>query len=483
MKRSILSLLIALAPAISYSGDYVPLLEEGKRWNYSYENIFSNYFIYHTLKVGEDIEIKDKTYKIIYDVSRSSGYALREEDKKVYCVFLDKDTPQLIYDFGKNAGEIVSEEIDHNKRTVVKVHSVDSVKYANHILRRMLVEKEYLVNDKLQKTDKSVWIEGIGSPYGLAMPFATSDSYIRFFSCQVGDQGEIICENEQFWVDGVPDVTHQKTIDGLKYYLYPDTHDAAINSENTWVGEFDLPSEVSYNDETYAVRGMSCNAFRNCSTLTKARIPKSIELVIHTPLADTDASGAISPNFMNPFTGCTSLESIEVDEDNPTMMSVGGVLFNKDGTRLYAYPAGKKAESYVVPEGVTWVGAGAFDSNGYLASLELPESISIICGYAFNGCTLGALVIRGILDSRCIDRFLFYGLNESAKLYVQASEIDRYKDIFPGTILPLDDYQTGIKVPTSSTNEHMPLYNLAGQKVGASHKGIVIQNGKKVITK
>ena len=61
--------------------------------------------------------------------------------------------------------------------------------------------------------------------------------------------------------------------------------------------------------------------------------------------------------------------------------------------------------------------------------------------------------------------------------------MDRYKDIFPGTILLLEDYQTGIKVPTSSTNEHMPLYNLAGQKVSASHKGIVIQNGKKVITK
>ena len=489
MKKNcfLLSLLIGfLLPTMSFGQEYEPLLTEGKIWNYGYDNIFSNNYNFKTLKVGEDFEINGKIYKIISDiVSGSWLYSMREEDKKVYCMFFDKDTPQLIYDFSKNAGEIVSEEINGNSRTIVKVISVDSVKYSNRnrIFRRMLVEKEYLVNDKLQKTDQSVWIEGIGSPYGLAIPFAVSNSYISFYSCWVDYGREVICENEQFWVDGIPIGTHQKTIDGLKYYLYPDTHDAAINRENQWVGEFDIPSVVNYNDETYAVRGMSCQAFSNCSTLTKVRIPSSIEKLIHIPLADTDRTGALSPNYMNPFTGCTALESIEVDEDNPIMKSVGGILFSKDGTKLYAYPGGKKAESYVVPEGVTWIGACAFDSNGYLGSLELPESVFYIGGYAFTGCALGALVIRGIIDGSCINQYLFRGLNESAKLYVQASEMDRYKDLFPGTILPLEDYHSGIQTPTSLQDQSHPIYNLNGQRIAQPKKGIYIQNGKKRVIK
>ena len=163
------------------------------------------------------------------------------------------------------------------------------------------------------------------------------------------------------------------------------------------------------------------------------------------------------PDDMNPFKGCTALESIEVDEDNPALKSVDGILFNKDGSKLYAYPAGKKADSYVVPEDVTWVGMNAF-----------------------NGCTLDALVIRGILDSSCMSQSLFRGLNESAKLYVQSSEMDRYKDIFPGTILPLEDYQSGIQAPTSLTDQSHPIYDLNGQRIDQPKKGIYIQNGKKI---
>jgi hypothetical protein len=163
---------------------------------------------------------------------------------------------------------------------------------------------------------------------------------------------------------------------------------------------------------------------------------------------------------MNPFKGCTSLESIEVDEDNPAMKSIDGVLFNKNISKLYAYPAGKKAGSYVVPESVTWVGMNAF-----------------------NGCTLDALVIRGILDNNCMGQYLFYGLSKSAKLYVQASEMDRYKDIFPGTILPLEKYHTGIQAPTSLQNQSQPIYNLNGIRIDQPKRRLFIQNGKKMIVR
>ena len=42
----------------------------------------------------------------------------------------------------------------------------------------------------------------------------------------------------------------------------------------------------------------------------------------------------------------------------------------------------------------------------------------------------------------------------------------------------------GIKnVQTIEVNEKVPIYNLAGQRVGKDYKGVVIQNGKKFIKK
>ena len=43
--------------------------------------------------------------------------------------------------------------------------------------------------------------------------------------------------------------------------------------------------------------------------------------VIHT-LSDNNTSGAISPDYKNAFMGCTSLETILVDEENPSMKSI-----------------------------------------------------------------------------------------------------------------------------------------------------------------
>ena len=342
------------------------------------------------------------------------------------------------------------------------------------------------------------------------------------------------------------------TIDGLKYYLYPETHEAAIDNGNTWTGELELPSEISYDGETYIVKGIAHMAFRFSKELTRIKIPKTIDQVVHHVLTDDpNIAGEASSDCMNPFDGCTALESIEVEEENPIMRSIGGILFNKDGTRLYACPGGMKAESYAVPDGVTWIGFGAFSSIENLVSIELPASVSELCGGCFGGCSrletvtlpegitylgaymfrdcsslksieipkgvknigeqaffgctslkvidipanvtfigslsfmncsLDALVIRGVLDNRNINRSLFAGMNGQTTLYVETSEIDRYKEVFSGKVLALDEYQTGIQAPTSSQDYAGYIYDLSGRRVqGTPKKGVYIQGGKKKV--
>ena len=136
------------------------------------------------------------------------------------------------------------------------------------------------------------------------------------------------------------DAQEEVTIDGLKYILSTESHLAKIENSNSWTGELDIPEKVTYNNEDYTVIAIDWLAFDFCYTLTKVRIPKTVLLITH--YAGRDAC-------KNPFRGCSNLVSIEVDEDNPAMCSVDGVLFSKDKTQLYCYPAGKKQKRYEIP--------------------------------------------------------------------------------------------------------------------------------------
>ena len=208
MKKIIIIIVLALVPTMSFADDYVPLLEEGKTWKYTHSMPFSEEYYYKSLVVRGDTTINDLTYKKIYDVSSDVyQYALREEEKRVYCMFPNKDVPQLIYDFGKDVGEIVSEEIYNNgisiSKTILRVVGIDAIKYGGRILRRMEVIEEYLENDQVLESSEGIWIEGLGSFCGLVSPVLLPGNNNTFYSCQIGD--EMLGENELFWAKGLTD--------------------------------------------------------------------------------------------------------------------------------------------------------------------------------------------------------------------------------------------------------------------------------------
>ncbi len=105
------------------------------------------------------------------------------------------------------------------------------------------------------------------------------------------------------------------------------------------------------------------------------------------------------------FKRASGLESISVAEDNENYKTYDGVLFNKDMTKLLAYPQNKSGSTYTVPDTVTEIGeyafygnrnlqsinlnnvkrikAHAFDSAHNLKKIELTQSVSEIESYAF----------------------------------------------------------------------------------------------------
>lgn len=70
------------------------------------------------------------------------------------------------------------------------------------------------------------------------------------------------------------------------------------------------------------------------------------------------------------------MQSINVSEGNSNYLSCGGVLFDKSKSVLIKYPDGKKDTSYIIPDGVTSIGDGAFMYCESLKSITIPENVT-----------------------------------------------------------------------------------------------------------
>lgn len=85
------------------------------------------------------------------------------------------------------------------------------------------------------------------------------------------------------------------------------------------------------------------------------------------------------------FERLSNLEAFYVDENNPYFQSIDGVLYNKPATVLLCYPAEKKGESFVIPDGIRIISDRAFSGNTYLKEIIIPETVTEIGSYAFAG--------------------------------------------------------------------------------------------------
>ena len=197
MKKKLLLFLIVLFHffILAAQNEYIPLLENGKVLKYSYNNGIRQYI--KSLTIGDDTIIGDQTYKKIIDIA-SNGIEmfLREEGKRVYCCYPYKNTEDLIYDFGKNAGDVISKKFNYGTTRIRKVIAVDTIMVKDKVLRCMTIH-EYVIPDYMSEEeyfagdyghDSGWWIEGIGSFKGLDSPIGYPGNYYLFYECQIGEE-------------------------------------------------------------------------------------------------------------------------------------------------------------------------------------------------------------------------------------------------------------------------------------------------------
>lgn len=123
--------------------------------------------------------------------------------------------------------------------------------------------------------------------------------------------------------------------------------------------------------------------------ISKVTLPSTLEII---PSMGSTAYGYEGMNLG------TGLQQILVAAGNPYFKSVDGVLFSKDGTILYQYPAARAGESYTIPEGVTSLGVMAFSNCANLKTVTCSNTMTAFGPAAFIESSLESITIPGTIE-------------------------------------------------------------------------------------
>jgi hypothetical protein len=130
------------------------------------------------------------------------------------------------------------------------------------------------------------------------------------------------------------------------------------------------------------VTSIGNSAFNSCSSLRSITIPNSVTSIGNSAFSGCSSLTSIAiPSSItaignSAFGGCTSLTSITVDDANTAYRSVYGVLFTRDSKTIVCYPAGMTYTSYIIPNSVTSIVAGAFMGNR-LTSMTIGPNVKV----------------------------------------------------------------------------------------------------------
>ena len=133
------------------------------------------------------------------------------------------------------------------------------------------------------------------------------------------------------------------------------------------------------------------SSFKTTTNLKKVDIGKNVKELENSPfeactkLTDLTIYSEQAEINVYKFSGCTSLKEIKTNKTNSKYKVEEGVLYSKDGKKIYMYPQAKEGE-FIIPSSVEEIGQYAFFKNLNLTRIDIPDTVNIVENNAFNAC-------------------------------------------------------------------------------------------------
>lgn len=136
----------------------------------------------------------------------------------------------------------------------------------------------------------------------------------------------------------------------------------------------------NYIEEVYlpdSLEKFGGDTFYYCKNLRKINIPKNVKLMGN-----------------NPFAACPNVEIIN---ESKNYILKDGMLYNKDMTRVICYLQTNKAEKFIIPDGIKYIGKHCFYGCNNLKEVVIPESVIHLENNPFSDC----MYLKVTNNSKC----------------------------------------------------------------------------------
>ena len=175
MKR--LCFILFFLASIVCNAQYLPVLEDGKIWHYTYYNWATGQKYKYEEKISGDTIAEGITYKKYVDQKGEVLSLLREEDGKVfsYNPVAVPHEETLLYDFTLNVGDEVSlSRVQKEVFLGMAVTDVTSISFEGKKRKSFTLSPWFYIEGEGKIVDsdlKDKLVEGMGSSGGLLVPF------------------------------------------------------------------------------------------------------------------------------------------------------------------------------------------------------------------------------------------------------------------------------------------------------------------------